>query len=118
MGQSAEAVFDEKLIAYCGLYCGACGRYLNGKCPGCAMNSKATWCKARSCCIEKGRKSCAECKEFSEIMECSKFNNVISRVFGFIFRSNRRACIEKIKEQGYRAFAKEMAETGRQTIKR
>ncbi len=29
-----EIVSDPKLVAYCGLYCGACKRYLQEKCPG------------------------------------------------------------------------------------
>ena len=48
-------------IAACGLYCGACRKYLNGKCPGCKQNEKATWCKIRQCCIEKEIHSCADC---------------------------------------------------------
>ena len=40
-----EIVADPKLVAYCGLYCGACGAYLRGRCPGCIENYKATWCK-------------------------------------------------------------------------
>ena len=31
-------------IAACGV---ACRKYLNGKCPGCKQNEKATWCKIR-----------------------------------------------------------------------
>jgi len=31
-----EIIADEKLVAKCGLYCGACGAYLKGRCPGCA----------------------------------------------------------------------------------
>mgnify|MGYP001174253203 CR=1 FL=1 len=41
-----------ELVAYCGLYCGQCTKYLKGKCPGCKENEKASWCKTRSCCIE------------------------------------------------------------------
>lgn len=33
-------------IAACGLYCGACRKYLNDKCPGCRQNDRATWCKS------------------------------------------------------------------------
>ena len=39
---------DPELVGYCGLYCGACGKYLNGKCRGCHDNVKATWCKVWS----------------------------------------------------------------------
>ena len=40
-----EIVADTNLIGYCGLYCGACKRYLKDKCPGCHKNEKAAWCK-------------------------------------------------------------------------
>jgi len=33
---------NAELVAYCGLYCGACGAYLKGRCPGCHENKKAT----------------------------------------------------------------------------
>ena len=36
---------DNKNIAACGLYCGACRKFLAEKCPGCKPNKKATWCK-------------------------------------------------------------------------
>jgi hypothetical protein len=26
------------LVAYCGLYCGACKAYRSGRCPGCRQN--------------------------------------------------------------------------------
>lgn len=41
-------------IAACGLYCGACRKYLKGKCLGCRQNDKAAWCKIRQCCQAKG----------------------------------------------------------------
>ena len=40
---------DKELIAACGLYCGACRKYLAERCPGCRLNEKAAWCKIRSC---------------------------------------------------------------------
>ena len=36
---------DNKNIAACGLYCGACRKFLAEKCSGCKPNKKATWCK-------------------------------------------------------------------------
>ena len=83
---------DVNLVAYCGLYCGACGAYRRGRCPGCHENSKATWCKVRSCCMENGHSSCADCKTPADPRECRKFNNFIAKIFGLIFRSDRRAC--------------------------
>ncbi|MCX6235560.1 MAG: DUF3795 domain-containing protein [Bacteroidetes bacterium] len=112
-----QIVTDKNLIAYCGLYCGACRTYLKGKCPGCLENVKATWCKTRRCAIENKYLSCADCTKV-DFMACTKFNNFISRLFGVIFNSDRPACIKRIKEIGYDNYASEMATNKRQTIKR
>jgi hypothetical protein len=109
---------DSKLVAYCGLYCGACRKHLNGKCGGCAENEKATWCQIRACCIENGYSSCADCTQVDDVVDCQKYNNFMSKVFGFIFRSNRKACIYRIKDIGIETYAEEMAEKGQQSIKR
>jgi Protein of unknown function (DUF3795) len=110
-------VTDKNLIAYCGLYCGACGSFLKGKCPGCKKNIKASWCKIRQCCVENDYLSCADCRKM-EIMECKKFNNFISKIFGLIFHSNRPACIQRIKELGYEEYARQMATNKLQSVKR
>lgn len=109
---------NAELVAYCGLYCGACKSHLSGRCGGCHANSKATWCKVRSCCIEKHIKSCAECTEFQDPGACAKYNNFMSRLFGFVFRSDRAACIAQIKRLGLDGHAKAMAELKTQSIKR
>lgn len=109
---------DPALVAYCGLYCGACKSYQKGKCPGCHENSKASWCSIRTCCMEHGYKSCADCTEFSNPMDCKKFNNFFSKLFALLFRSDRAACIAAIKEKGYEGFATFMAEKGLQSIRR
>jgi hypothetical protein len=46
------------------------------------------------------------------------FNNFISKIFGFIFRSDRAACIDQIKEIGIQGHAQKMAAEKRQSIKR
>jgi hypothetical protein len=111
-------VVDTKLVAACGLYCGACRAYLNEHCPGCVNNDKATWCKIRSCTKTQGMSTCAECREHTNPMACGKFNNIFSKVIGFVFRSNRPACIEQIKTLGLEGHAQRMAELRSQTIKR
>ncbi len=111
-------VADAKLVAYCGLYCGACGKHLKGNCAGCAENEGATWCKIRACCIEHNYTTCADCEEFPDVNDCKKYNNFLSKVFAVIFRSNRPACIGRIKEIGLEQFAAEMAENQTQSIKR
>lgn len=113
-----EILSDSKLVAYCGLYCGACKRYLQEKCPGCHGNEKASWCKVRSCCLSNQYSSCAECKEFSNPNDCTMFNNFISKVFGLIFRSDRAACIQQIKEMGIPGHAEKMAEYKHQSLRR
>lgn len=112
-----EITADKNLIAYCGLYCGSCKSYLNGKCPGCRDNTKATWCKVRECCIGNNFQSCADCTTIS-LLDCSKYNNFISKAFGYIFNSDRPACIARIKEIGYDEFSVEMALNKTQSIKR
>ena len=112
-----EIKADKNLIAKCGLYCGACRSYLSGKCAGCKDNVKATWCKIRQCCMENNYLSCADCQKM-ELKECKKFNNFISKIFAVLFRSDRPACIARIKEIGYEDFALEMAKNQTHTIKR
>ena len=111
-------IADKSLIAYCGLYCGSCKKYLSGSCQGCHENEKASWCKVRSCCIEHVYVSCADCKEFSNPMDCKKFNNFFSKIFAMLFKSDRAACIAKIRESGYAGFAEFMASNNLQTIRR
>jgi hypothetical protein len=117
MPELKEIIADKSLIAACGLYCGACRTYLNGRCPGCFENDKASWCKIRQCCMENNFLSCADCKSV-ELMECRKFNNIMSKAFGFIFNSDREACIQAIRENGYDKYAVDMAALKMQTIKR
>jgi len=113
-----EIVSDSTQVAYCGLYCGACGKYLKRKCKGCHENVKAGWCRIRSCCIDNQYTSCAECKEFTDPNDCKKFNNLISKIIGFVLRSDRAACIAQIKEFGIEGHANKMAELKRPAIKR
>lgn len=109
---------DTKQIAYCGLYCGACKKYLLEKCPGCAGNNAASWCGIRSCCIEHSYKSCADCSTYTDVNDCGTYNNFIAKVIGFLLRSNRSECIRLIQRHGYDAFAADMAAKGLQTIRR
>jgi hypothetical protein len=106
------------LVAYCGLYCGACGSYLKGRCSGCHDNPKATWCKVRSCCMERGYSSCTDCRDFDDPEQCGKYNNFISRIVGFVLRSDRVACIRQIKAIGIQGHADTMTKQRQQTIRK
>jgi hypothetical protein len=107
-----------ELVAFCGLYCAQCGKFKKGKCPGCAGNEKASWCGIRKCCLEHGYATCADCTEFADPMACGKFNNFISRLVGFVLRSDRAAGIARIKAVGRAGFAAEMETLGRAAVKR
>ena len=113
-----QKTIDKNLVAFCGLYCGECKAYKKGKCPGCQKNEKATWCKVRTFCLEKKICSCADCQDFANASECKKFTNFFSKLFAFVFSSDRQACINMIKEKGYDAYAEEMAKRGKQSIRK
>jgi hypothetical protein len=113
-----EIVADAGLVAYCGLYCGACGSYRKGRCPGCHENRKATWCKIRTCCMAGQYASCADCGKFQDPNDCTKFNNMISKLFGLVFRSDRAACIRQIRKVGIEGHAADMAARQRHSIRR
>jgi hypothetical protein len=106
------------LLSYCGLYCGTCPSYKKGKCSGCVANDKLSWCKVRTCNIQKGISSCAECDEFPEVNDCKKFNNFISKAFMFFLNSDRRKGILYIKTQGRDAFVNHMVAINRVSMKR
>ena len=109
---------DPTLVADCGLYCGACGAYRKGRCPGCRKNAKATWCKVRVCGIEHGYSTCANCATHADPRRCRTYHNFISRLFGFVFRSTRAAGIDRIRTVGTEAFAREMAAARRHSLPR
>ncbi len=114
----AEPESNQGLVAACGLYCGACGAFLKGKCRGCRENAKAAWCKVRSCCLGKNIRSCADCGEFNDPKACKKFNNIISKIFGLVFGSDRPACIALIREKGYGGYSSYMAGKKQHSLKR
>lgn len=111
-----DIVVNREMIAACGLYCGACRKYLADRCPGCHDNAKASWCKIRSCVQSKGFRSCAECD--MDVADCKTFSNFIGKVFSILFKSDRAACIRYIREHGELAFAAEMTARRCQTMKR
>ena len=113
-----EIQSDAGLVAKCGLYCGACNSYLKEKCPGCAANEKASWCKVRACC--KGRKleTCAECGDYAAFEDCPKLQNFISRLISLFTHSDRPACLRRIKQTSCGYYAAEMAAARSHAIKK
>lgn len=113
-----DIIADASLVAHCGLYCGACKRYLTDKCPGCAKNEKAAkWCGVRTCNKENNYATCADC-QVGDINTCKAYNNFVAKVFAFVFRSDRRACIERIRVLGPADYAEEMTVGRKMTIRR
>jgi len=112
-----EAQENIQLIAYCGLYCGNCGSYKKGKCPGCAKNEKAGWCKIRSCCMENNYASCANCT-ITTPEQCKQHNSLISKFFSLVFKSDRPASLRYIRENGSMQYISRMSELNQMVIKR
>jgi hypothetical protein len=113
---NTEIKNDPQLIAYCGLYCGSCRKYLSGKCPGCRQIQGKHWCNIRTCNIGQKFSSCADCS-LETPNACKKFNNPISKVFALVFGSNREKCILTIRQNGAEWYAAHMAETRQQSLK-
>lgn len=109
---------DARLVACCGLYCGACRAFRRGRCPGCRENTRATWCKLRTCCVRQQYSSCAECVEHPDPRTCRRFNNLISQLFGLVFRSDRAACILQIRRLGLLGHAETMTALQRHSLRR
>ncbi|WP_159521304.1 DUF3795 domain-containing protein [Sunxiuqinia indica] len=106
-----------QLVSKCGLYCGNCKKYISSKCSGCEANEKASWCKVRACCVENGYDSCADCTTTNP-RECKKFNNFISSFFELLFRSDRKASIDFIRENSRESFIHLMIDEKRMSIKK
>ncbi len=105
-----------ELIAACGLYCGACRKYIAGKCPGCKENEKASWCKIRSCNMKNFTPNCSQCTLTTK-GECKILNNSIGKVFKLIFRTDRLASLRFISRYGSDAYVDKMAKSNQMAIK-
>ena len=98
----------EIMVAYCGLICSECGMFKKGKCPGCYGDRPINRnCKIEKCNVDNDYQTCAECKKFPELQNCRKLNNVISKVMGLIFRTNRNANLYSIRDAGLEKFKSE-----------
>jgi hypothetical protein len=68
--------------------------------------------------MERGYSSCADCRDFADPQQCGKYNNFISKIVGFLLRSDRAACIQQIKTIGMQGHADTMAKQRLQTIRK
>ena len=94
------------IVAHCGLVCSDCGMFKKSKCKGC-YGGKPMFqnCPIKKCCLDNRKATCAECGEFQELKDCGKLNNLISKFFGMMFRTNRIANLNTIREVGLEKFA-------------
>ena len=98
----------EFVLAYCGLVCSECGAFTKGKCQGCHSDKPMNpGCKVKPCSQEKNCTTCANCGDFEDLKECKKLNNFISKIFAFVFRSDRIGNLNRIREVGLDKFKEE-----------
>ena len=96
------------ILGCCGLVCTQCGAYLKQRCQGCHSDKPMSMnCKVKPCVQEKNCNCCAECSDFENLKECTKLDNFISKIFGFIFRSNRMGNLDRIRKIGLDKFKEE-----------
>ncbi len=105
-----------ELIAACGLYCGSCRKYIAGKCPGCKENTKASWCKIRSCNNENYTPNCSQCTLVAK-GDCKILNNSVGKVFKWIFKTDRLASLRYISRYGQDAYVYKMTELKQMSVK-
>ncbi len=63
-------------------------------------------CKVKLCNESHGYDTCAQCEEFKDLKGCKKLNNMLSKFFGFIFRTDRKENLEHIRKIGMENFKK------------
>lgn len=98
----------EFILAHCGLVCSDCGMYIKGRCGGCHSDKPMSLnCKVKPCSQDKSYVTCAQCSDFANLKECKKLNNFTSKIFGFIFRSDRIGNLCSIREIGLEKFKEE-----------
>jgi len=101
MAENAEIV----IVAQCGLVCSECGAFKKGKCKGCyGGRPMFSNCPIKKCCMETRRTTCADCAQFPNLKDCRKLNNLISKFFGLVFRSDRIGNLNAIREVGLEKF--------------
>jgi hypothetical protein len=100
---------SEVIVACCGLVCSKCGAFTKGKCTGChGEKPMFKSCPVKKCVKEHDWQTCGQCSTVSDFKKCKKLYNPISRLFGFIFRSNRLGNLEAIRHDGLDEFWKRM----------
>ncbi len=109
-------VDNKTLFSYCGLFCGNCNRGYAKNCDAsklCKNGCGRASCSIRTCAQEKGVDSCADCSDYTS---CKILDSFMSKLFGFIFRSNRSGNLDLLHEKGYDYVADILKSTGKMTV--
>jgi hypothetical protein len=107
---------NQDLIAPCGLYCGECEAFQDGRCEGCISRKglclKYTEiCKIYSCCVDgRGHRFCSECQDFP----CEKFTKFFNTLTWY---NEVVGNLKKIKNIGTERFLEEQAKRVKELIK-
>lgn len=107
MTQAISTPAPDAHIAACGLFCSSCGKFKREKCEGCQSKPGFSRCLVRACVVEKGITTCAECPDFAaprDYRECPKLNNFMSKIFSFVFRSDRIGALTLLRDEGTEAY--------------
>lgn len=97
---------SKAIVACCGLVCSECGAFKKSRCQGCHSEKPMFKnCPVKKCVSDNSFKTCAQCGAYSNLKQCRKLHNPISRIFGFIFRTNRIGNLEQIRADGFEKFA-------------
>jgi hypothetical protein len=100
-------------VACCGLVCSECGAFKKKRCQGCHSDRPMFRnCPVKKCVMECSHATCADCAEFADLKQCGKLHNWISRIFGFIFRSDRIGNLMSIRSQGFDSFKSQHSKQG------
>ena len=83
--------------------------FRKGRCKGCHGDKPMyKGCPIKACVKDNNYDTCADCEEFySEFRDCRKLNNLISKICGFVFRSDRLGNIDRIRAAGLEKFKSE-----------
>lgn len=110
MSAGTQTDTQDVILAYCGLVCSNCGMYRKGKCLGCHSDKPMNRnCRMKACAMARGYTTCAECKDFRNLQECKKLYNLVSRLMGLIFRTDRIGNLNRIRQVGLDEFKAEKA---------
>ena len=95
----------EIIVACCGLVCSECGAYRKQKCTGCHSDKPMFRnCPVKKCVVEQSYVSCAGCTQYTDLKTCRKLNNLISKIIGWFFRTDRIGNCNRIRANGMEQF--------------